>query len=92
MEEVTWNDLACVEIVTTDEGPFVEDVFWLFLAKDHGCALPGRLGSEILAHLDRLPGYDAQAVIRAMGSTENARFRVWTRDDSRDAPRTDAKD
>ena len=31
VEEVTWDHLAEVRIVTTDEGPFGEDVYWLLV-------------------------------------------------------------
>jgi hypothetical protein len=68
--------------VTTDHGPFVDDVFWLLIGEDgKGCAVPSEAEGmkALLERLQRLPGFDNEAVIAAMGSTSNARFRVWKR-------------
>ncbi len=40
VEEVRWDDLTEVRIVTTDEGPFGKDVYWLLAGSD------GRGGSR----------------------------------------------
>ena len=45
-ESVQWADLVEVGIITTDEGPFSEDVFWVLLAADqapHLVALGGQV-------------------------------------------------
>src|SRR5687768_13148939 len=80
VEEVAWEDLVEVQIVTTDEGPFVDDVFFL-LAGSGGkgvCVPQGAPGSEpLLGRLQTLPAFDNDAVIRAMGCSENARFVCW---------------
>jgi len=39
--------------------------------------VPGPLSTELLVHLGRLPGFDHQKVIEAMGSTTNAGFLCW---------------
>lgn len=81
VETIRWSELAEVGILTTDEGPTSVDVFWLLMNEDQskGCAIPG--GTEgfdsLLQRLLNLPGADSEAVIRAMGSTENDRFLVW---------------
>lgn len=82
-EAIRWADLAEVEIVTTSDGPWSDDVYWLLMSADltQGC----RVSSEaegmqaLLARLQQLPGFDNEAVIRAMGSTADARFRAWRR-------------
>ena len=80
---VRWAELTKVVIVTTDEGPFVEDVFWgLYAGDDVKMAYPQIVeGSRPLlaAMQERLEGFDNEAVITAMGSTDNARFTVWER-------------
>jgi hypothetical protein len=41
IQSIRWDELDEVGIVTTDEGPFVEDVFFMLLSKDKkGCAIP----------------------------------------------------
>ena len=78
-ESVRWDELEAVLILTTDEGPFREDVFWLLKGREGGCAVPG--GAEgmdrLLTRLQALPGFDNEAVIRAMSSTEDATFLCW---------------
>ncbi|HZE96224.1 MAG TPA: hypothetical protein VE981_04285 [Planctomycetota bacterium] len=39
-EEVSWEDLTEVSIVTTDDGPFVEDVFYRLAGRQGGCLVP----------------------------------------------------
>ena len=41
-EKITWKDVEEIGIVTTDEGPWVEDVFWFFLGpnKEQDCVVP----------------------------------------------------
>jgi hypothetical protein len=79
-ESIRWDDLAEVGIITTDKGPWSEDVFWVLIASDgkSGCAVPqGAEGSDtLLKALQKLHGFDSEAVIKAMGSTSDARF-VW---------------
>ena len=81
VERLAWDDLQCVEIVTTDEGPFLDDLFWLLHGQCGGVLVPGGQAHEIdlLGRLQALPGFDNEAAIRAAGSTENARFRCWER-------------
>ena len=80
-ESLTWTSLRSVTILTTDEGPFVEDVWWLLEGESGGVAVPGGAPevTAIMQHLEQMPGYNPDAVIAAMGSIENARFTVWER-------------
>jgi hypothetical protein len=39
-EWVRWDDLQEVSILTTDEGPFIDDVFWILSGSATGCAIP----------------------------------------------------
>lgn len=79
---VAWSDILGVDLFTTDEGPWAEDVYWVIHRRQGGepLIIPG--GTEgvdaLLAAVEtRLPGFDMEAVIRAMGSTVNARFPLW---------------
>ena len=79
----TWFELSKVGITTTDEGPFVQDVFWgLHAGERVAVAYPqDAVGSQELltAMQERLPNFNNHAVIEAMGSTSNAHFVVWDR-------------
>jgi hypothetical protein len=81
-ESIRWSALQEVSIVTTDEGPFADDVFWVLSGSEGGCAVPSSaLGAgDLLVRLQRLPGFDNEEVVRAMGSTSNAKFLCWRRE------------
>jgi len=79
-ESVRWVDLCRVSVITTDEGPFAEDLFFaLHDRKGGGCLVSqGKaVEVELLPHLQRLPGFDNLTFVRALGSTEGAEFIVW---------------
>ena len=82
VEEVRWDDLAEVRIVTTSDGPIAEDVFWLLVgAGGHGVAVPSSSATDdLLDRLQALPGFDNEQMILAMGSTDEAQFICWQRD------------
>jgi hypothetical protein len=80
VEQVAWRDLVEVQIVTTDGGPFVDDVFYLLVGADNtGCVVAQEdpMSGALLRRLQALPGFDNGKVIEAMGCAENARFVCW---------------
>jgi hypothetical protein len=80
-ESVKWADLGEVAIMTTDEGPLEDDVFWVLTSLDgrSGCLIPQGIQGEsaLLPRLQSLSGFDNQAVINASLSTSNQRFVCW---------------
>jgi hypothetical protein len=80
-ETVRWDDLQEVGIITTDEGPFSEDVYWILAGSEGGCAVSGGAQgmNELLERLQKLPGFNNEVVIKAMGSTRNDKFQCWKR-------------
>jgi hypothetical protein len=83
IESVRWDDLEEIAIITTDEGPYVDDIFWLLKGTSGGCAVPSEAEGmkELLPRLQELRGFDSKAVIEAMGSAGNATFVCWRRND-----------
>ena len=73
VERIRWPDLRAVFIHTTDQGPFIDDVFWVLTGGDSGCVVPS--GSEgidcLIKRFRRLPNFDFDQAIQAMSSTEN---------------------
>ncbi len=80
-QEVRWDELSRVVVLTTDQGPFVDDVFWLLEGERSTCAFSNAsLGVDLLLpRLCALPGFDAERLSLALLSTENARFVCWER-------------
>ena len=74
--------LVKIEIITTDQGPFAQDLFW-HLTDEIGqtAIIPGGAtdATELLDRLGSLTGFNHMAVMSAMSSTENARFQIWSR-------------
>jgi hypothetical protein len=80
--QVAWDDLLEVAILTTADGPFTEDVFFVLVGRGGtGCVVPQGApeGSQLQERLQRLPGFDNKAVIRAMSSADDATFVCWRR-------------
>lgn len=77
--EISWPDLAEIRIVTNGNGPFVEDVFFGFIASvSNFLILPqSDIDEEVLPRLQPLPGFDNSALIETMSSVTDAQFVVW---------------
>jgi hypothetical protein len=86
-ERVLWDELARVEILTTDRQGF----FFLLEGRDGaGVAVSNELAGkhELVAVLQRrLPGFDGKAIIEASRSTTRRRFLVWQIQNENDAGR-----
>jgi hypothetical protein len=80
LEGVRWADLIKVTIRTTDQGPFLDDMFYVLHGQDgKSCVVGSELSPAegLLAWLQRLPGFDNQAVIQASMSTQDNEFVCW---------------
>ena len=78
---IRWSDLQEVYIQTTDKGPVLEDVFFVLVTEEGTWKVPqGMAGTDVLlTQLQQLPGFDNEAVIRAMACADNAVFPCWRR-------------
>lgn len=78
---IRWDELTAVSFVTTDAGPFVDDMFWQLRAGNVVCTIPSeaRGTDELLPRLQSLPGFDNEALIGAMTCTVNDCFLLWRR-------------
>ncbi|MEW6277437.1 MAG: hypothetical protein AB1758_02360 [Candidatus Eremiobacterota bacterium] len=79
-QELAWSDLVQVKILTTDTGPFVEDFYFVLEGAGRSLVIgQSEDDGTLLARLQKLPGFDHEAVIRAAASTETAEFPCWRR-------------
>src|SRR4051794_5506732 len=78
VERVRWDELIEVAVMTTADGPWADDVFYVLGAEGHGCVVPESFADE--AFVDRLlslPGFDHDTFVEAMGSTSEATYVCW---------------
>ena len=80
-QSIKWNELYEVGIVTTDEGPYNEDVYLLLLGitlKD-GCVIPhGADAFDILLErLQKLENFNNEELVNALSCTRNNKFVLW---------------
>ena len=77
-ERVSWKELIEVSVLTTSDGPFGDDFFWMLRGRDGGgCLVPGPLAGDLMGRLQRLPRFDNEQAVRAAGSTTEAHFLCW---------------
>jgi hypothetical protein len=80
VERVRWQDLTRVTIVTTDQGPWFEDVFFVFEADSAGIVISHEWVERVKIFdwlKKKLSGVDFGQVIQAMACTDNATFLLW---------------
>jgi hypothetical protein len=76
---VRWSQLVEVAVVTTSAGPLADDAFLVLRGADaHTCLVPNPVATELVRWSVRLPGFDHERFIAAMGSTSEAAFVCWT--------------
>lgn len=84
LEHVHWEDVDAILIMTNDEGPLLEDFYWVLMSrKGHGCCIGGELAQEqkLLEELQaRFADFDNDMVIAASCCVEEASFLCWQRD------------
>lgn len=81
---VRWRDLVEISIVTNDQGPFLEDLHWVFRAVDGTTVwVTGQYACHtgLLGRLQARFGdtFDNEAVIQASMCVQDASFVCWRR-------------
>lgn len=82
-EQILWKDVAEIRIITTDEGPYRDDVFFVLAgANGTGCLVPHTAATRVKLFEElqaRFPDLSNDLVVQAMASTSNNNFLVWKR-------------
>lgn len=83
VEQVAWDELQRVEILTTPDGPLSPDTFWVLSGSDSGCVIPwgATRDRELLERLQRLPHFDSKAVINTAPKTKESMTLCWQKPD-----------
>jgi|LakMenE18May11ns_1017448.scaffolds.fasta_scaffold9628537_2 hypothetical protein len=74
-----WSDVQHVGLVTTSDGPFFDDVFYIIQTENKNICLTQDQATKlsVLDYFNKLPGFRWESVIEAMGSTTEAVFHCW---------------
>jgi hypothetical protein len=82
-EEVRWDELVEVEVLTTAVGVHKDDgvVFVLSGEGERGCLVPSRLAVEhgVIEQLHALPGFNGRRLVAAMEQPPPSRTTCWSR-------------
>ena len=78
-QSIAWVEVISIVVTTTDEGPFVQDVFLEFRGQDQKCVIPTDAeGFDGLFEVfKRFEGFNYNVFIEAMQSTDYAEFVCW---------------
>jgi hypothetical protein len=80
IDSLKWADVSFIYIITTDGGPFTDDLFYVFETKDYGFVIPSEVTKEIKMFdyfSKAFPDLNLEAMIKACGCIENAIFPLW---------------
>ena len=80
MKLIDKEDIISVQIQTTDEGPWLDDMFFcLQTSEADGLVISNDMsgGKDVADFVLELDGLDETSFIEAMGSTSNRIFEVW---------------
>lgn len=81
VEEIKWDDIGEISIITTSEGPFVDDVYLCLSSVDGktGCAIPSMAEgyNEVYDRVSKFEGFNFQKYIESMSCTADAKFVLW---------------
>ena len=78
---VRWDVVTEIAVRTTSCGPAEEDLFFVF-TYDDGTRLAVGLGDTdyLLPRLQAMPGFDNEAFIRALATSEEGSWLLWAAD------------
>lgn len=80
---IRWQEINEIRLITTSDGPFLPDEWYLFVGDDGGCSVPSEAkGFEVLWDIfkTRFPGFDYEGIIQA-GTTDEQRV-LWKKSSS----------
>jgi len=80
---VRWNDIRRVTMITTNRGPWFDDLFYHVLHVGGDLTLPSEANGMIpfVEKLEGLPGFDINAYTQAIRSVQNESFVIVVRNE-----------
>ncbi len=80
-DEIALDQIIEIAVVTTNEGPFVNDVFVVLKGAQNEIKIPQEAENfeALFDVFKKFEGFNYEAFIEAMSSTENDKFVCWKR-------------
>jgi hypothetical protein len=78
-----FDDITKIVVRTTSDGPFSEDIFYEVVTPGGTIVVPSQeegMKTLVDEHLLKLPGFDYETFIKAMGSTDDQAFVCFERE------------
>lgn len=81
--KIPWNKVEKIQIFTSDDGPWSEDLWWLFYLKDREDPVDVPNGSKGITKIfdvlkKQFENANMGEIAKAMGSTNVAVFEIWS--------------
>ncbi len=78
MDSVAWADVVGVAVATEADGPFEDDLFFFLIEEDgEGCIVPNSYATDLMKRLQRLDGFDNEALIEVGTGTQQEPRTIW---------------
>ncbi|TRO66803.1 hypothetical protein [Christiangramia sabulilitoris] len=78
-EQIDWKEIEEIQLINTDEGPFLPDVWLILTGNGKGISIPQ--GSEgwikVYDIVSKYDGFNFENVIKSASCTENKTFDIW---------------
>lgn len=81
IEAALWDEIIKISVITTDQGPFADDVFLVLFKEEKGVLIPSEAEgyNEVYERVSKFDDFDFQKYIESMSSTINQEFICWER-------------
>ena len=76
------NEYSKIDVVTTDQGPMVDDVFWVFTDSDneiYHIPQSDPKSEELIEICNKIDGFKMDALIDSMSCAGNKVFNLWVK-------------
>jgi hypothetical protein len=80
-KQFLWSEVNHVGILTTSDGPFFDDVFFIIRTDQTAVciALGDAVKIQLLSYFEKFPGFKWDKAVEAMTYTTEASFECWDR-------------
>ncbi len=79
IESAKWDEIIKVSVITTSQGPIMDDVFLVIFKREKGCLVPSEaIGyNDVFEKVSKFDGFNFTKYIEAMSSSSDNEFVCW---------------